>query len=71
MTTKTVAYLIWYNSFQYFRFSLVTLEKITALGEMMTNIFQYLCARTAVQQWVLSLKPMHMAENISHFSLPF
>lgn len=60
MTMKLVHYSTWYNSSQYFRCAGVTLEKTTVWGEMMTNIFQYPYAPTAVQKWFLLLKPLHM-----------
>lgn len=66
MTTKPVHYLTWYNSCHYFRCTLVTLEKSSVLGEMMTSIFQYPYAPMAVKKWVLSLKPLNI-----DYSLPF
>lgn len=47
---KPVHYLIWCNSYQYFRCTLVTLKKTYVWGEMMTNIFQFPYASMAAKK---------------------
>lgn len=56
LTMKPVHYLTWCNSYQYFRYTLVTLKKTSVRGEMMNNIFQFPYAFMAAKK----LKPLNI-----------